>query len=137
MAVARSAFITEARTWLDTPYQHQGRLKGVACDCIGLVICTAQAVGLTAYEPPGYSKRPDGTLRAALEKQLDNVPLLEAQGGDVLLFAFNSVPMHVGILTDADHLIHAYLPNKRVIETRLDDKMRALVVAAYKHPGVY
>ena len=26
-----------ARGWLGTPYRHQGSLKGVGCDCLGLV----------------------------------------------------------------------------------------------------
>jgi NlpC/P60 family putative phage cell wall peptidase len=29
--------LEEARSWIGTPYQHQASLKGVGCDCIGLV----------------------------------------------------------------------------------------------------
>jgi NlpC/P60 family putative phage cell wall peptidase len=136
MTATRSAFVQEARTWLNTPYQHQGRLKGVACDCIGLVICTARALGLTEYDITGYGKRPDGNLRPVMETQLEFIPLTTAQAGDVLLFAWNTFPLHVGILTDETHLIHAYMPNRRVVENSLDARWRALVVAAYHVPGV-
>jgi len=136
MTVTREQFVAEARTWLGTPYQHQGRLKGVACDCIGLVICTAQALDLTEFDIRDYGRRPDGRLRPVMESQLEHVPLLEAQAADVVLFVWAAVPLHVGILTAPDHVIHAYLPNRKVIETRLDDKMRGQIVAAYRVPGV-
>ena len=29
--------LAEARSWLGTPYRHQGGRKGVGCDCLGLV----------------------------------------------------------------------------------------------------
>ena len=37
MPLARSAIIAEARAWIGTPYRHQASLKGVGCDCLGLV----------------------------------------------------------------------------------------------------
>jgi cell wall-associated NlpC family hydrolase len=71
-----------------------------------------------------------------METHLDFVPLIEAQAGDVVLFAWNSSPLHVGILTDETHLIHAYLPNRRVVENSLDDRWRSQIVCAYHVPGV-
>jgi cell wall-associated NlpC family hydrolase len=35
--ISRSAIVAEARTWIGTPYRHQASLKGVGCDCLGLV----------------------------------------------------------------------------------------------------
>ena len=34
----KKQIIQTARQWLDTPYHHQARVKGVGVDCIGLVI---------------------------------------------------------------------------------------------------
>ena len=31
------AIVAEAREWIGTAWQHQASLKGVACDCVGLV----------------------------------------------------------------------------------------------------
>ena len=28
--------VTQARTWIGTPFHHQARLKGKGCDCLGL-----------------------------------------------------------------------------------------------------
>ena len=35
--VTRAAIVAEALAWLGTPYRHQASLKGVGCDCLGLV----------------------------------------------------------------------------------------------------
>jgi NlpC/P60 family putative phage cell wall peptidase len=136
MNVTRAEFVAEARSWLGTKYQHQGRLKGIACDCIGLVIGTAQALGLTDYEIFDYERRPDGRLRPVMEAQLEIVPMQDAQGADVILFQWAAVPIHVAILSDREHIIHSYMPNRKVVESRLDAAMRARVVAAYHVPGV-
>lgn len=136
MSVTRAQFVGEALTWTDTPYAHQGRLRGVACDCIGLVIGTARGLGLEIPEIPAYGRRPDGSLLGALDANLVPIPLDQAQGGDIVLFAWASVPVHVGILTDADTVLHAYLPNRRVVQMRIDEKTRRLIVAAYSVPGV-
>jgi NlpC/P60 family putative phage cell wall peptidase len=133
---SREEFVKEARSWIGTPYQHQGRIKGVACDCIGLVIGMARALGLTDYDIDGYGKRPDGNLRPVMESQLESVPLDAAQAADVVLFAWASHPLHVGILSDPSHVIHAYLPNRRVVENIIDERWRGQIVAAYHMPGV-
>jgi len=33
----RQYVVDEAKTWLGTPYQHKGRVKGIGCDCGGIV----------------------------------------------------------------------------------------------------
>jgi cell wall-associated NlpC family hydrolase len=37
MTLTCSAIVAEARSWIGTPYQHQASLKGVGCDCLGLL----------------------------------------------------------------------------------------------------
>ncbi|HXO72313.1 MAG TPA: peptidase P60, partial [Bradyrhizobium sp.] len=32
-----AAIVAEARSWIGTRYCHQASLKGVGCDCLGLV----------------------------------------------------------------------------------------------------
>ena len=35
--IAREAIIIAARAWAGTPYHHQASVKGVGCDCLGLI----------------------------------------------------------------------------------------------------
>jgi hypothetical protein len=37
LVVRRSDIIAEARSWIGTPYAHQASVKGIGCDCLGLV----------------------------------------------------------------------------------------------------
>jgi NlpC/P60 family putative phage cell wall peptidase len=134
--VTRAAFIAELRTWIGSPYKHQGRLKGVGVDCIGLVIGVAQACGITDYDISNYDRRPDGSLRPVMDSMLEIVPVPDAQPGDVLLFQFAACPMHVGIISGPDLLTHAYAINRKVVEHRIDENWRAMITRAYHLPGV-
>ena len=35
--LTRAAIVAEARAWIGTRYRHQASVKGVGCDCLGLV----------------------------------------------------------------------------------------------------
>lgn len=91
MTAAERALI-EARTWLGTPYQHQSSLKGVGCDCLGLVRGVWRALHGEEPEPtPPY--RPDWAEVCDEERLLDAArrwlvekPLGQAGPGDVLVF---------------------------------------------------
>ena len=37
MIIRRNDIVAETRGWIGTPYRHQASLKGVGCDCLGLV----------------------------------------------------------------------------------------------------
>lgn len=137
----RAEIVAEARSWLGTPFHHQGRVKGVGVDCAGLVVGVAKAFGILLADQQGYSRLPDGkTLQAACEIELVRIPTEAMQPGDVLLFRFQSVPHHVGLLGDYPggglSLIHAYNTIGRVVEANLSAGDRRRIVAAYALPGV-
>ena len=129
---------TAARAWLDTPFHHQGRLLGVGCDCVGLVVGVARALGVDVVDRSGYARIPQsGQLKAALDAQL--VPVPDLAPGCVVLMRFGDDPQHVGIVAQAlaGHLslIHAYAPARRVVEHRLDEDWRARIVQIYEYPA--
>src|SRR5438552_16583348 len=37
MIITPTDIVAAARQWLGTPYAHQASLKGIGCDCLGLV----------------------------------------------------------------------------------------------------
>lgn len=83
--------VTEARSWIGTPYRHQASLKSVGCDCLGLLRGVWRGVmGAEPELPPPYS--PDwaeagaDTLVAAARKHLVEIDCAQVQAGDVLLF---------------------------------------------------
>jgi NlpC/P60 family putative phage cell wall peptidase len=108
--------ITEARSWIGTPYQHQGRLKGVGCDCLGLVLGVWEALkGPLPEKVPPYGKdwaQVDARdpLAAAAARHLVPVPPGVIGAGDVLLFRWRPhvAAKHLGIAVDAARMIHAH-----------------------------
>lgn len=140
--------VNEARTWLGTPFHHQGRAKGAGVDCVGLPGMSAQSVGFKVEDRTGYSRLPDGeTLEAELDRQMLCVwqrgmgdPLAVLQPGDVPLFRMPRLPRHVGIycgVVDGEHrFIHATSDVGKVVEINLDAYWRRALKKVYRFKEV-
>jgi NlpC/P60 family putative phage cell wall peptidase len=103
----RPDIVALARAWLGTPYRHQASLKGVGCDCLGLVRgIYAEAYGRPAEIPPPYSRdwaeaaRRETMIEAA-ERHLIRIDVSSATAGDVVIFRLRTGAMakHCGILS--------------------------------------
>ena len=135
--ITGSQIVDEARTWINTPFHHQGRVKSVGVDCAGVVIGTADALGLiSSFEDKPYAKSPSANqLRTTLKNYMIEIPVSEALPGDVLLFAFDREPQHVGFLTDIG-ILHAYAQVRKCIEHSLDDTWGKRIRGAYRFKGI-
>lgn len=139
----RQAILNEVRSWLDTPFVHQARLKGVGCDCAALPIAAARAIGLQPEDIKGYGPIPHaGRLRRCVESQLVRIEVAAAKPGDVFMMRFNGDEQHLAIATDYG-IIHSYSQmakngrqKGRVVEHRLNSTWRRRIVAAFRFPGV-
>ena len=106
--------VAEARGWIGTPYRHQASLKGVGCDCLGLVRGVWRAVLGAEPEAPGpYPADPadpgDDGLEAAARRHL--VPVAGAfAAGNVLLFRWRDgrPARHCAVATGPDAMVHAH-----------------------------
>ena len=135
----RLAAVAEARSWLGTPYQHQASLKGVGCDCLGLVRGVWRSLyGAEPEQPPPY--RPDWaeaggqeTLLEAAQRWL--LPAGEPVPGDLLLFRMvEGAPVkHAGIVSAPGRMIHAYW-GRAVIESWLGPWWRRRLAASFSFP---
>jgi NlpC/P60 family putative phage cell wall peptidase len=108
MPHTRPHIIALARDWLGTPYHHQASLKGVGCDCIGLVrgiyreLTGAEAPeALPAYTRDWAEAQGRETLIEAARRHLVEIPRFEARPGDVLIFRWRrgSLAKHCAILS--------------------------------------
>lgn len=108
--------IQAARTYLGTPYRHQAALRGIGCDCLGLLRGIWRDLYGTEPEQPGaYDAsrfRAGGreTLREAAERHLIKRAGLDFVPGDVLLFRLHPArpAQHCGIAVAHDAMIHAH-----------------------------
>lgn len=124
--------IDSARTFLGTPWQHQARCKGVAVDCIGLLVGAFTEAGYKIEDVTDYGRNPNprrflGHLARYFDRMggKADATLVEhdrdawefAQPGDVLAFSFVGLdtPQHVGICTGR-HVIHTFQTAGKVAE---------------------
>jgi NlpC/P60 family putative phage cell wall peptidase len=116
----RTDIIAAARGWIGMPFRHQGRLKGVGVDCVGLVIGVARELGIADVDHRTYERRPDShTVARMLARHMRRKPDAARLPGDVLLLAAPLIPCHMGILTERDgtpSLIHAWVTAGRCEE---------------------
>jgi len=149
--------VTQARTWIGTPFHHQARLKGKGCDCLGLIVGVVDELGLkdrdgvrlAAYDEVTYSKEPDGAyLAQKLTGLLEEVPVAAVRAGDLGLFKVRENPQHLAIFADypcagvggaasgnekpALGMIHCYAQARRVVEHRLDADWKSRLVKVYR-----
>lgn len=147
--MSQSAIICEARRWIGTRFEHQGRVRKTAsskggCDCIGLIIGVTSALGikckgisLADIDHKNYSKHPDGiSLRLAMDEYLVPIPIDSAKAGDIFLMKIHKDPQHVAFVGNYEggglSLIHCYMQARGVVEHVFDDYWRERVVAAYR-----
>lgn len=141
--MAPDDIIAAARGWLGTPYLHQASLKGVGCDCLGLVRGVWREVAGGEPEPvPPYAAdwaEAGGreTLALAASRHLREVPCTEVSGGDVLLFRWRPgyPAKHAGIATGPGHMIHAQ-DGACVSEIPLNGWWRRHLAHIFRFPGV-
>ena len=140
---SRTQVVEAARGWLETPFHHQARLKGVGVDCVGLVIGVARELALVPQDLDvvGYPRTPDGTsLMATIRQHMTEIDRSSMQPGDVIVVSFDRDPQHLAILGDYRHgglsIIHAAGNTGRVIETRLMFSNAMTFVAAFALPGI-
>jgi NlpC/P60 family putative phage cell wall peptidase len=109
----RAAVVTEAKTWIGTPFHHAARVKGAGVDCLMLLAEVYERAGVTVgrINPPFYV--PDWHLHRDAERYLDGLlryarPVNVPEPGDIALFRFGRTYSHGAIITEWPRLIHAY-----------------------------
>lgn len=123
----------EARSWLNTRWVHGQRIKGAGTDCVGLIIELGKTFRWipTDYEPPIYARqhalhRDTSLLLGELRKFAREVPPEDRRNnalavGDIIAFNYERTAGHAGIYIGDGLFVHAYMPRRAVIESKLAD----------------
>lgn len=115
----RDAVISEAMTWLGTPYHHAAAIKGVGVDCLYLLAEVYTACGIIDKpEIPHYPvdimlHRGDETYLQGILQHAAAVRI--PQRGDVALFKFGRMYSHAAIVLDWPQVIHSYRNERGVV----------------------
>lgn len=141
--ITRSLIVSEARCWIGTPYRHQGSLKGVGCDCLGLVRGVWRSVigdepeRAPPYAPDWAEAASGEPLADAAARHLIAIDRDTFEEGDVVLFRWraNLAAKHAAIVTAPDLMIHAH-DGASVAEVALAPWWRRRIAYVFRFPGV-
>ena len=144
----RKMIVDCARTFLNTPFRHQGRVKGKGIDCVGLPLCVAEELGLIdrlgvpfkGSDNQNYSSQPlDLLVHEEAKRRLVEKDPSDLRDGDVVTLRVPTTPCHAALITTVNGvtgMIHAYAGIGKVVEHIMDNKWRKRIAGAFSYPGV-
>jgi len=143
---APARIVKATRRWIGTPYHDQASVRGVGCDCLGLLRGVwRDFVGSEPMPVPPYSRDwgeagPVEVLAEAARAAMIELDVSEARTGDVILFRMRAgaIAKHCGILSGRNHngrsrFIHAY-ERTGVIEELLTAAWQRRIAFAFRFP---
>lgn len=144
MSVTAQQIIDEARTWLGTPWQHQGSLKGVGADCAGFIEGVNINCGLLVRQAfaKDYRRREDGATMLHLLNELTEFSDSETRLASIIAFHDGrepSVPRHLAfasqILPHTTYIIHSS-ERMGVAEHRIDASWIKKIHSLWRIKGI-
>lgn len=120
--IDRARIVEAARKYLDTPFMHQGRARGMGVDCAGILTCVAYDLRIRDVRVTDYGRMPDAErAKALIEQHMDPVAFQDLAPGDVLSFVIVHDVQHYGLVTQLNpvRFLHAYEVVGKVIEQAL------------------
>jgi len=137
--------VKSARSWVGTPYHDQASVKGVGCDCLGLLRGVwREVIGPEPMQVPPYSRDwgeagPVEVLAEAAREAMIEIAPADASTGDVVLFRMHTraIAKHVGILTNGRQNIHRFIhayERTGVVEEPLTEAWARRIAFAFRFP---
>lgn len=111
--MTREDVVTEAMSWLRTPYHHRARVKGAGVDCANLPAAVYEEVGLVDRIDPEYSpqwmmhREEEQFLEYILPHATEIFEEDQLKPGDLILWKFGRTYSHSAIVVDYPVIIHA------------------------------
>jgi NlpC/P60 family putative phage cell wall peptidase len=147
--VRRAEIVACARRWLGTPYLHQASVRGVGCDCIGLVGGVwGDLYGHWPEKPPPYRSDwaelgSDEPLLGAARRHFHQLTPTTLLAGDLVLFRMSPQAQikHCAIVSAAKSaageakIIHAYW-GRSAVESWMGPWWRRRLAARFSFPTV-
>jgi len=141
--ILREDIVTETLGWLGTPYRHQASIKGVGCDCLGLVrgvwrgLIGEEPETLPAYTANWAESSCEERMAVAAGRHFDTIHAVDIQPGDIILFRWRAhLPAkHAGIVVPGDRFVHAF-EGASVVSSQFAGWWRRRIAYAFQFPGV-
>jgi len=117
----REDVVTEALSWVRTPYAHHARVKGAGVDC-GMILCEVyERAGILPHVDPGeyvqdWFLHQDEPVYLNIVEQFAARIEGPAQPGDIAMYQFGRNPAHGAIVIEWPLIVHAYANAGMVIQ---------------------
>lgn len=138
--ILRKDIVEKGREYINTPFHHQGRVKGVGVDCAGFIICLCKELNIDVYDVQGYNRIPtQGIFLNTVENQLIKIDIKEVKAGDIMIFHFGAEAQHIALVSEVDDkisIIHAYSQIKKVVEHDLDELWTKRLCGCYRFKNI-
>jgi cell wall-associated NlpC family hydrolase len=111
----RTAIATEAESWIDTPYNANGALKGVGVNCAQFLFCVAKAAGVLAADAPlprwytpqlATNSKEERLVSYVMSYGATEVNSAQVKTGDIVLYKSGQAHGHAAIVLDWPEIIH-------------------------------
>ena len=112
--------VRAARACVGTPCRVQGRVPGLALDCVGVAIAAAKGAGLSFRTPQDYCLAADNRDRLAAGLAAAGCMLRtgEPLAGDLALIAVSAAQRHLAVCC-GDTFVHAHFGLGCVVDAPL------------------
>lgn len=128
---ARARVVSEAMTWVGTPYHSHARIKGIGVDCAQFLAAVYESAGIAApldlgkYPSEWHIHQSEERFINALQKLAvrEMADLDEVRPGDIIVFKYGRCFSHAGIVVNPSDgtIIHSYI-RIGVTTHRLDEQ---------------
>jgi cell wall-associated NlpC family hydrolase len=131
----REAIITEAKTWLRTPWRHAAAVKHAGVDCGRLLIeVFANCDLVERFTPDAYPQ--DFALHSSEERFLTNIERYaarvdNAKQGDIAVWKFGRCFSHAAIVVEWPAIIHAKINEGVIMDDGLQGELAGREVRFY------
>ncbi|MGH6763097.1 MAG: NlpC/P60 family protein [Phyllobacterium sp.] len=133
--------LEEAAGWIGTPYRHGASVKGVGCDCLGLVrgiwraLYGSEPEAVQPYAPDWAEAGGGDPLLEAARRHMIERDLKDARPGDLLVFRWRAgvAAKHLGILVEGGRFVHAY-EGHAVFASALVPQWKRRIAGAFSFP---
>lgn len=133
--------VSEAISWVGTPYHSGARIKHVGVDCGMLLLEVFGRCNVIKHTDPGYYPH-DWNLHRSEElylswvKKYCDLATDDPKPGDIAVFRFGRCVSHAGIITAWPRMIHSYV-GMGVIETNINEAILCKNNGESRLAGIY
>lgn len=144
----RRLIFEKAREYIGTPFHQQGRVKGRGLDCVGIVLCVGEDLGLKyndgrpigRFDYKDYGMYPVmDSMQTEAEKIFIKKTRKEMVPGDIVTMRAPFIVHHMAVVSQLEQglgIIHAHGGVGKIVEHLLDARWNTRIAGVFSYPGV-